>query len=220
MDEQALNFGQQHEIFQASAARSVTQIGAGQVGSMVAPMLAKIGVTDLTIWDGDDIESHNIPMSLTWHTSDLGVMKVLALAKHVRAHSGVEITAVPRMYAGEPLRDAVVVCVDTMEARQMIWRAAKESGLVDILIDTRVASEYVSVFAIDPRDHDDRAYYEYFLRYKSGQAVRPTCGHHGIVYVASDAANAVLANLTNWWTNGRKKRHYKFLVGQLEQIQV
>jgi molybdopterin/thiamine biosynthesis adenylyltransferase len=215
MEEQTLNFAQQHNIFEACRARPVTVIGAGSVGSMVVPMLVKIGVTDLTVWDGDDLESHNLPMSLTWRKSDIGRVKVLALEEIVREQSGVGIKTIPRMYAGEPLRDAVVACVDTMEARQAIWKAVKMTGLTDILIDTRIAAEFVSVFAVNPSDPDDIEYYEYFLRYGSGEAVKPTCGLHGIVYVAADAAKAVLADLTNLWMSGRKERHYQKLVGQL-----
>ncbi len=212
----AMNHGQQHELFTASHAMPVTLIGAGSVGSQVAVALAKIGVTDLTVWDGDDIESHNIPVS-AYRLKDLGVVKVRALADIVAEQAGVTITPVPRMYAGEPLRGAVVACVDRMEARKKIWETAKAS-LVDILIDTRIASEYVSVFAVNPSDPDDIAYYEYFLRYGYDEAVKPMCGYHGIYHVAAVAAAAVNANLTNWWSNGRKERHYKKLVRDLKQV--
>lgn len=217
MTETALNHGQQHELFTAAHAMPVTVIGAGSVGSQVACMLAKIGVTDLSVWDADDVESHNIPMS-AYRLKDLGVRKTFALAEIVREQSGVAITEIREMYAGQPLRGAVVSCVDTMEARQLIWNTAKGDPLVDILVDTRTAAEYVSVFAVNPSDPDDIAYYEYFLRYGYGDAVKPNCGYHGIVHVAAQAAIAAVANLTNWWSNGRKERHYKKLVRDLRQI--
>jgi hypothetical protein len=217
MNGTALNHGQQHELFTAAHAMPVTLIGAGSVGSQVAVALAKIGVTDLTVWDADDVESHNIPVS-AYRLKDLGVVKVRALADILGEQAGVAITAVEKMYAGEPLRGAVVACVDSMEARQKIWSAAKGDPLVDILIDTRVASEYVSVFAVNPSDPDDIAYYEYFLRYTYDEAVKPMCGYHGIYHVAATAAVAVNANLTNWWSNGRKERHYKKLVRDLRQV--
>jgi molybdopterin/thiamine biosynthesis adenylyltransferase len=212
-----LNFSQQHNIFEAAGVQPVTVIGAGSVGSQVVSMLAKIGVTAITVHDGDAIESHNVPMS-AYGVDDLGVMKVLALRDLVKAQSDVKITAVPRMYEGGPLSNAVVACVDSMEARQLIWREVLKSS-VNILIDTRVSAELVSVFAIDPGDPEDIEYYEYFLRYPSKEAIRPMCGLHGIVYVGAVAAASVCANLTNWWKKSRKVRHFKMLVGELECIE-
>jgi molybdopterin/thiamine biosynthesis adenylyltransferase len=214
----ALNFSQQKRIFSASAAEPVTVIGVGSVGSQTVAMLAKIGVKTITVHDGDSVESHNIPMS-AYRIKDLGVPKVRALAEIVAEQSGVRITAIQKMYAGEELRGAVVACVDSMEARKRVWEAVKNNPAVSILVDTRVAEELVSVFAVHPCDPDDVAYYEHFLSYDSGSAVRPLCGVHGIVYVGAMAAVTVCANLTLHWSKGRKKRHLKALVGELEFLE-
>ena len=213
-----LNFSQQHEIFEAAYAQPVTVIGVGSVGSQVVSMLAKIGVTSITVHDGDAVESHNIPMS-AYRVGDLGLLKVEALRALVKEQSDVEITVVPSMYEDAPLRSAVVACVDSMEARQKIWKQVRMNPSVTILIDTRVAAELVSVFAINPCDPEDIEYYEHFLGYSSKDAVRPMCGLHGIVYVAASAARAVCANLTSWWQKGRKRRHFKELTGELECIE-
>lgn len=211
----ALNHSQQQNIFDPASAQPVTVIGAGSVGSQVVTWLPKIGVQDITVYDGDAVESHNIPPS-AYRIQDLGVFKALALAEIVREQSGISVNAVPKMYEGEPLRDAVVACVDTMEARKLVWTSVKMNPLVPIFIDTRVAEELVFVFSVNPSDPDDIAYYEHFLSYSSDEAVRPLCGRHGIVYVAAMAAVAVCANLTSQWSRGRKRRHLKALVGGLE----
>lgn len=215
----ALNFSQQQGIFSASAAEPVTVIGVGSVGSSTVAMLAKIGVKTITVYDGDSVESHNIPIALPYRIKDLGVPKVHAMAEIVAEQSGVRITAIQKMYTGEPLRDAIVACVDTMEARKRVWEAVKNNPTVSILVDTRVAVELVSVFAIHPCDPDDIAYYEHFLSYDSASAVRPLCGVHGIVHVGAMAAVAVCANLTSQWSRGRKRRHLQALVGELEFLE-
>ncbi|OGH69132.1 MAG: hypothetical protein A2754_02520 [Candidatus Magasanikbacteria bacterium RIFCSPHIGHO2_01_FULL_47_8] len=211
-----LNLSQQRGIFDSTCAKPVTLIGAGAVGSQVAVMLAKIGVPKIIVYDGDAIESHNIPMS-AYRQNDLGSFKVEALRAIVSEQSGLVIDTVPKMYTGEPLKGTVVACVDTMEARKSIWQQVKRNPNVDILVDTRVAEEFVSVFAIAPCDEEDTAYYEHFL-YPSNKALRPTCGHHGIIHVGAVAAAAVCANLTNWWQNGKKKRHFKELCVELECV--
>ncbi len=214
LDRERLNFSQQNKIFNPAFAKPVVVLGAGSVGSQLVAMLAKIGLTDITVYDGDAIESHNIPMS-AYGNSDLGMFKVLALKDLVLRQSGVEIKALPRMYAGEPLRDSVIACVDTMEARLAAWQAVKDNPLVDIFIDTRTAAELISIFAVSPCNPDDIAYYEHFS-YPTSQAAMLTCGQHGIVYISNMAAGVACANLTNWWQHGKKKIHFKELIPALE----
>lgn len=208
-----LNLSQQRKIFNNDYAKPVTLIDAGAVGSQVAVMLAKLGVPKITVYDGDAIESHNISMS-AYHLDDLGHYKVKALQSRVIEQSGLTIRAINKMYAGEPLTGTVVACVDTMEARSLVWKEVKKNPNVDILVDTRVAKELISVFAIAPCDEEEIVYYEHFL-YPTEAALRPTCGYHGIIHVGATAAAAVCANLTNWWENGKKKLHHKELCKEL-----
>jgi len=209
-----LNFPQQDDLFHSSYARPVTLIGAGSVGSQIARMLAKIGVRDLTVYDEDTIESHNIPPS-AYQIADLGMTKVEALRTLLEKESGLALKPIPRMYEGERLTSSVIASVDTMEARQCIWNEVKGNPLVDIYIDTRLSAELISVFAISPCNSEDIAYYEHFL-YPTSETLRPLCGEHTIVYVSSAAAVFACANLTSWWQFGRKKLHCKMLVGALE----
>lgn len=209
-----LNFSQQIKIFNPLCSKPVTVLGAGAVGSQLILMLAKLGFPKITVYDGDAVESHNIPMS-AYGVSDLGMFKVIALKELAREQSEAEIDAVSRMYAGEPLRDSVISCVDTMEARMAAWREVKNNPLVDIYIDTRTASELISIFAVNPCDAEEIAYYEHFL-YPSEQALMLTCGDHGIIHASGMAACAACANLTNWRQNGKKKLHFKQLVQALE----
>lgn len=214
-----LNLSAQHKIFAPDSARPVTLIGAGSVGSEVARQLTKIGVTDLAVYDDDFVESHNIPMSC-YRVKDIGRPKVEALEEVIEEQSGIRIRTVKERFGSEhaPLTGSVVACVDSLEARRDIWENVKFRPDVDILIDTRVVSELVWVFAVHPCDPEDIEYYEHHVSYTSKEAAPPMCGSHGIIYVASTAARAACANLTDWWQFGRKKLHHKELVGRLQAI--
>ncbi|HTM67675.1 MAG TPA: ThiF family adenylyltransferase [Candidatus Binatia bacterium] len=211
-----LNFSQQDDVFDPNAAQPVTVIGAGSVGSQLVSMLAKIGCREIAVWDGDDVESHNIPMS-AFRLSDLGKPKVEALRALVEEQSGVRIEAIPRMYAGENLTGTVVACVDSMEARKLLWDRVRDNPNVDVFVDTRIAEEFVAVYAVAPCDRESAEAYGKLL-YPSSLAVRPTCGRHGIVYVTAVAASAAVACLTNAWSGRKKDRHFKMLVGSLERL--
>lgn len=204
-----LNRSQQDGIFDPGNARPVTLIGAGSVGSMAAGWLADVGVPSLTVWDGDDVSSHNVPMS-RYEPAQVGQKKVAALAELVRRQSALAITPIPRMYAGEPLRGSVLACVDKMSVRQLIWSRVRDNPNVDVLVETRIAGEYVEVWAIRPCDPDDVAEYENNLP-NDDVALRPTCGVHGIIYATSQAAAAAVKDLTQWWTRGTVRRRFSML---------
>lgn len=191
-------------------------IGAGSVGSKLVLELAAIGCTDITVWDGDDVASHNVPMSAYRHT-DLGRFKTVALQELVRDKSGMTIKVVQRMYCGEPLRGTVVSCVDWMDERKKIWKQVRHNPLVDLFVDTRTAIQLLEVYAIQPCNSEDIAFYETRL-YPSSDAIRPTCGVHGISPVTSITAGVAVATLTRFWKNGTNLRVFSLHVGSLTSV--
>ncbi len=212
-----MNFDQQKRIFDPALSRPVTIIGAGSVGGTLAVTLAKEGCTKLEVWDADEVASHNVPMSV-FRRKHILMLKVEALAEIVLEEADVQITAVPRMYAGEPLKTAAACCVDTMEARQIIWRVVRDNPLVGVFIDTRINAEYIEVFAIRTCDKDDIAYYENFIWYSSEDATRSICGEHGAKHISGTAANVACAALTMFWKDNRFKRHLRMLCGYFQEV--
>lgn len=212
-----LNFDQQERIFLPETAQPVTVIGVGSVGSQLVDTLARIGCSDITAWDDDFVSSHNIPMSVYRQRKDIARPKVEALAEIVDESSCVRLKTVRSRYAGAPLKGCVAACVDTMEARADIWKTVRRNPLVPLLVDTRIAEEFIMVFAIRPCEPDDIAFYETFM-YASKDAVRPMCGQHGAKYVSGTAANAASAAFTEWWTHGTTRRFLQMLCGHFTQI--
>jgi glycine/D-amino acid oxidase-like deaminating enzyme len=218
-DEPTLNFSHSTKIFDPRLAKPVTLLGAGSVGSHVAMFLAKKGVSRLTVYDHDSIESHNVPASEYWQR-DIGRYKVEALREMLREAACVEIDARRAPFTGgEPLERVVVACVDTMKARKAIWeRLRSKRAQCDLYIDTRISKELVEVYAVHPDDPEDAAFYEHFIGYTDEEANLDMCGAHGIKYVAATAARAAVANLTSFWMRGTKKRFHQELVVDLVQI--
>jgi hypothetical protein len=178
-----------------------------------------MGVPSLTVYDPDVVESANIPSSAYRHALDIGRPKVEALRDLVAEATCLTIEIRRKAYEGEELRGAVVCCVDTIEARRLVWeRVRRRSDADNILIDTRVDAELVWVFALDPRDPDDIGFYEPYLAFSSKEAHQPTCGRHGTIYTSWAAARAVCADLKSWWQRGTKKRDHRELAGSLEPL--
>ncbi len=204
-----LNYDHQVKIFDPELARALTLIGAGSVGGQFADTVTRAGCTDVTVYDGDMVVSSNIPMSI-YRKCDIMRPKVLALAEIIREATGVELKTRYEMYSGSPLKTNVIACVDDMEARMLIWKQVKKNPFVGMFIDTRIAVEYVEVFAVRPDDPKDIEYYEHFL-YPSSKAFLPTCGNHGTKYISGKAANIACETLTSWWKGDKVKRHRSML---------
>ncbi len=216
METPQLNFSQQFKLLNPETVRPVTLIGAGAVGSWVAVALAKMGVP-LTIWDDDDVSEHNVPMS-AYGPSDFMRPKVAALAAIVKAASGLEIKIRRERYADAKLEGVVVLCVDSMEARQSVWKQIRNNPEVDLLVDTRTAGQLLWVFAVSPCDPDDVDYYDGHVSYGSREAEEHFCGLHGFMPMSFRAAGAVGSALTSWWMKGTKKLHHKELVVELDNL--
>jgi hypothetical protein len=196
-------YAHQEGLFDPRFARKVVLLGAGSVGSHVAYHLAKMGVTDIEVWDNDVVASHNVPMSL-YGPSDVGRYKVDALAELIERLAGTSIRTERKMYDGEVLRNtSVVACVDSMRVRKLLWERLKFCPTVDIFCDTRTAASYIEVLSVAPCDPIDIEMYEAML-FDDDQATRQTCGTHGIVYASSRASQVVAANLALFWQQGRK----------------
>lgn len=198
------NFSHQDRLFDPDRAKRVTVLGAGSVGSCLIFMLTKMGVKDVTVYDGDSIESHNTPMSM-YDSDTVAEYKVHVLNDMVLLGGGVELTTHARMYEGEELKNcSVVSCVDTMSARKLIWSKVKKNPSIDLFIDTRTAGAYVEVLSIDPNNRQDIERYEALL-YEDKDAVRQMCGTHGIIFASMRAAGIAAANIARYWTERKKE---------------
>ncbi len=207
-----LNRSHQSELFDPAHARPVTVLGVGSVGSHVALQLALLGASKITVWDGDDVRSHNLPMSMVFGIGDLGRLKVEAVAKRIKAQTDIEIRTVPRMYAGEPLKGSVVACVDTMKARQLIWEVVRNNPTIDIFVDTRIHERYIVVYSVRPCRPEDMMEYEAHL-YPDSTTPQRTCGAHGIVNVTTVAASLATHALTRMWSGDIQAPRQSLLLG-------
>jgi len=158
----------------------ITVIGAGGIGSPSVVAMAKMGCATITVYDHDVVEVHNLP-SQWFRRQDVDRPKVAALAEIVRDFTGVEITARPEKYTGQPLRGVVIAAVDHMDTRRMIWEAQRERMAVKYHLDGRMGGEQFEIYAIPPCDPDAIARYERTLFPQSEAADLP-CTARAVIY--------------------------------------
>jgi hypothetical protein len=159
----------------------ITMVGAGGIGSPTVLALAKMGCSNLTVYDPDFVEWHNLPNQF-YRLEDVAQPKAVALGALVRTFTGIQICAVQEAVAEQRLSGLVISGVDSMAARQGIWRGSiRFRAGVEMYIDARMGAEVCRIYSIHPTDPDDVRRYELTL-YDDEQAVDVACTAHAIVY--------------------------------------
>lgn len=122
------NFDIQGQLNLAQA--KVLVIGLGGLGNIAATYLATSGVGHLTLADGDQLESSNLPRQVLYDESQIGLNKVEAAAKQVALkNSAVKVEVITHKLADSSLlkavekADVILDCTDNFTARQAINRA-------------------------------------------------------------------------------------------------
>ena len=182
----------------------ITVIGAGAIGSAVVVTLAKMGCSDITVWDMDTLEDVNVPNQIC-KLSMVGRPKTEALAELVSELAGSQIKQVIRCYVGQRLEGVVIVATDNMTCRQNVWKRAKHNQKIPLLIDARMGAEFARIYAIRPVDADDASFYEQNL-YKSNEAERLPCSARSIIYCPTVTAGFIALLVKQYATSRPLKR--------------
>lgn len=156
--------------------RRVDIIGAGATGSRIALSLAKLGITNICLWDADIVEEHNLANQV-YVQSDIGKLKVEALHDLILQSTGVSVTMNKQMVEQpEQFGDVVFLLVDSMAARKQIWKQSLKLRInVKLMIETRMGPESGRVYAINPISPKDIKGWEGTL-YSDEESTDSMCG--------------------------------------------
>jgi len=176
----------------------ITIIGAGGIGSPLSIALAKMGCSDLTIWDFDTVEAHNIPNQL-YPVDAVGTLKVEALRSVVEQFAGLRPRVVPRAFTAEERVSGVVcACVDTMQARWDIWKAVRFKPAVSLYVDARVAGEIGVIYTIRPCDVHQARFYEEQTLHSDDEAIDLPCTARSVIYNGLFVAALIAAQIKGY----------------------
>lgn len=163
--------------------QKLTVIGAGAIGSFTVLSLVKMGFTDVTVYDFDEVSIEN--MNCQWYRmGDVGKKKVDALKSLIKDFTGVEIKIISDRYENQALDGIVISAVDSMAVRKTIWKNIVEHRTVDHLVDPRMAAEYALCYVMNPHSEKDRETYEKVL-YSDKDAIEERCTAKATMYTST-----------------------------------
>lgn len=148
-----MDLSKSYEFFQPEKYSAMIHIvGCGSVGSTLAENLARCGVTKMTLWDFDDVESHNI-VNQMFRQQDVGKKKVDALKDILTdINPEIAITLKPNGWNGEMMSGFIFMAVDSIDIRKEIIKVHKDSPFVKVVFDFRTTLESAQHYASDWRD--------------------------------------------------------------------
>ena len=179
------------------AGLTATVIGVGAIGRQVALQLAAIGIGRLQLIDFDKVEETNITTQ-GYFQADLGILKVQATRVAVSLiDDQIEVDPIedrfrPKQSTGE----AVFCCVDSISAREAIWRSIQHR--CSFWTDGRMRGEVIRVLTAS--DISGRSHYATTL-FPQSEVQTGACTSRSTIYSAGIAAGLMVHQFTRWLRN-------------------
>jgi molybdopterin/thiamine biosynthesis adenylyltransferase len=125
--------------------------GCGGIGSWTALMLAKMGCDNITIYDFDEVEDHNVA-SQFFKESQLGELKTEALLKNVLEQTGIGLK-IGDVEDEKDLSDGIIIiAVDSMKMRWRLNEYYKNKNI--LIIDARMGGLQSEVYCAMSGDYE------------------------------------------------------------------
>ena len=157
---------------------SATVLGCGASGSATAVILAQMGVKDISVWDFDSVEAHNLP-NQAYDLEDIGKFKVDALARIIKAKTGFDIETHNERVEKQNImpRRYVFMMVDSMKARKEIFENCiyRKAFNTDLVVETRMGPDAGRCYAFNPNQPREVEEWKKTL-YSDDNASTSACG--------------------------------------------
>ena len=172
-------------------------IGVGAIGRQVALQLAAIGVRRLQLIDFDTVDQSNVTTQ-GYPAADVGRLKVSALADAVAAiDPEIDVRRIEdRFRPNQEIGEAVFCCVDSIAAREAIWRTV--SRTCRFWVDGRMLGEVLRILTVSSPAERDR--YKATL-FAPSEAQTGRCTSRSTIYAANIAAGLMIHQFARWLRN-------------------
>ena len=130
-------------------------IGCGSVGSTVAEMLARSGITKFALWDFDIVEPHNLANQM-FRQKDIHRPKVEALLDmlcEINPDIAENTILKPDGWKKQQLSGYVFLCVDNIDLRREIVEIHFDNPYIKAMFDFRTRLEDAQHYAADWSDY-------------------------------------------------------------------
>lgn len=152
-----MNLSKSFEFFDPDKCKDrIHIIGCGSVGSTVAELLARFGLTKISLYDFDTVEPHNI-VNQMFVQRHVGMPKVEAVRDILLdINPEMNLKLYPQGWTGQPLEGYVFLAVDNIELRKKIAEENKYNDFIKAMFDFRTGLTDAQHYAADWSDIKSR----------------------------------------------------------------
>lgn len=205
-----IDLSKSYEFFQPEKEDArINIVGCGSVGSTIAVLLARAGVTKMTLWDFDMVEPHNLANQM-FRQCDVGKLKTEALAD-ILAEINPDIRDDLQLksdgWNGQQLSGYVFLCVDSIELRRETVEKFFDSPYIRAMFDFRTRLTDAQHYAADWSDYKKKKNFLSTMEFSHEEAAEetPVSACNVTLLVAPTVwiiCSAGVANFMNFW-NGQ-----------------
>jgi molybdopterin/thiamine biosynthesis adenylyltransferase len=149
---ETLNLSKSYDFFRPEdCPERVHIIGCGSVGSTVAELLVRFGLTKITLNDFDVVEPKNLANQM-FRQEHIGRQKTDALSEmlcEINPEVKANIRVQGQGFTGQKLSGYVFLCVDNIDLRREISLANKDNPYVKAMFDFRTRLTDAQHYAAD-----------------------------------------------------------------------
>lgn len=187
------NYLRQMDVIQPKDIPQVTVIGGGAAGSGIGIILSKLGAKRIELFDGDDVDIHNVPNQY-FAGNSVGHNKARELKSEIERIAPVTmkpIVSSREEFFGESsqaMGKIVFLCVDGLDNRREVFNLLRSQNHIQWVIDSRMASQYYELHTVNMYDEVEC---EAYLATLEGEPRDSPCTDRSVIYtvmrMASDA---------------------------------
>lgn len=156
-----MNLTKSYEFFNPDSCEDrIHVIGCGSVGSTVCELLARFGLTNVSLYDFDIVEEHNLANQM-FTTKNLYKPKIEGVYERwveINPEAAKTIKLYGDGWNGQKLSGYVFLCVDNIELRRKIVEENKYNTNIKAMFDFRTALTSAQHYAADWSKDEDIEY--------------------------------------------------------------
>lgn len=187
-------------------------IGCGAIGSTVAVMLARMGVTHFTLYDMDEVNAHNLA-NQNYYYYEVGKLKTLCTAEHISAINPDVRVKCKGEYTNQRLSGYVFLCVDNIDTRRSICDANLNNDNIKYVFDFRMGLFNAQTYAANWQDEQSKLKIIDSMMFSHDEAKENTpVSPCGTTLNVITTVNAVVAAGCNQFIKAVNKQETKHLI--------
>lgn len=186
-------------------------IGCGAIGSTLAEMMTRTGITTLTLYDFDTVNAHNISNQMFYH-HQIGLTKLEALKETLlKINPDIRIITHVNGFIDQALAGYIFLCIDSIDLRKEIVENNKYNPNIKAMFDFRMRLTDAQHYAADWKNSDNVKEFLKTMQFTKEEAKEATpisaCGTTlNVVSTVRTIVSLGFANFINFIKNNELKK--------------